>query len=314
MASGYTSGCAPYLPAGAASSPPTLAVTSASQQDTRALVTETATASNGTAPFTYAWTLVDPDGASRTALFSSATNVAPTWTPDFGGVWILECTATDAASNTAHASRTVEIGIDRWVNEGIDTFTLEQNDAMVTGRAATSIDIDAGGIAQTSPSVCAMTLTIPITLTGEGLLSLAMESSDDPLEQDGALVGIGYTNNGADLDAGDPMGWIAIRRPTSGNPTIRHDDGGSSGNGSADATLSGVRIYSRVGNDEYAVLFWTGVSTDGSRASGDDAVDHAQVTGSFTGTKFLMVVGRTGTISAVTWEGKFWWRWGPDAI
>ncbi len=53
---------------------------------------------------TYAWTLTDPRGVSRTALFDDATIADPVFTPDLtggGGQWVARCAVTRGSSSLA---------------------------------------------------------------------------------------------------------------------------------------------------------------------------------------------------------------------
>src|SRR5207245_2803059 len=81
------------------SPPPPLSVSinAPTSGTTGTLVTLGATVSNGHSPYTYAWTLTAPAGS--TATLSSATDPAPTFTPDIAGSYQLDLTVTDS-SNT----------------------------------------------------------------------------------------------------------------------------------------------------------------------------------------------------------------------
>lgn len=93
----------------------TLSITASSSQAALLTVSESATAAGGVGGFTYAWTLTDPTGTSRTALLSSSTVAAPTWSPDaLPGAWTVACTVTSGAQ-TAKAVRVVTIGSAGWV-------------------------------------------------------------------------------------------------------------------------------------------------------------------------------------------------------
>ena len=66
---------------------------------------------------TYAWTLTDPRGVSRTALFDDATIADPVFTPDLtggGGQWVARVTVTRGASSLV-LSKIITIGQDGFV-------------------------------------------------------------------------------------------------------------------------------------------------------------------------------------------------------
>tara|TARA_R110000824_G_scaffold30638_2_gene100552 strand:- start:192 stop:1118 length:927 start_codon:yes stop_codon:yes gene_type:complete len=55
---------------------------------------------SGSTAGTYAWTLLDPLGVSRTALFNNAAVQSPTFTPDLGGIWLATLTVDSADTDT----------------------------------------------------------------------------------------------------------------------------------------------------------------------------------------------------------------------
>jgi len=61
----------------------------------------TASASGGTAGYTYAWTCVRPDGSASTSEFSSTSAQNPTFTPVRVGLYAVTCTVTDSTSGSA---------------------------------------------------------------------------------------------------------------------------------------------------------------------------------------------------------------------
>lgn len=72
------------------------------QQDGLATVACEVVVTNPTGSETYAWTLTDPRGVSRTALFDDATIADPTFTPDLtggGGQWVARVTVTRGSSS-----------------------------------------------------------------------------------------------------------------------------------------------------------------------------------------------------------------------
>src|SRR5207245_3180102 len=71
------------------------------RRTTCTLELSSAVLSNGLSPYTYAWTLTAPAGS--TATLSSATDPAPTFTPDIAGSYQLDLTVTDSSSGKANA-------------------------------------------------------------------------------------------------------------------------------------------------------------------------------------------------------------------
>lgn len=83
-------------------------VSSASSQDTLSAVTETVTPTGGIGTITYSASLTKPTGSASSV--SGGTTTSPSFTPDKAGGYRLTVTATDAAGQTATASRFVEVG------------------------------------------------------------------------------------------------------------------------------------------------------------------------------------------------------------
>lgn len=105
----------------------TLSISASASQAALQTVSESATAAGGVGGFTYAWTLTDPTGTSRTALLSSSTAAAPTWTPDaIPGAWVVTCTVT-SGTQTAKAVRTLTLGSSGWVRICDLDFAAEEN-------------------------------------------------------------------------------------------------------------------------------------------------------------------------------------------
>jgi hypothetical protein len=114
----------------------TLSITASSTQAALLSVSESATAAGGVGGFTYAWTLTDPAGTSRTALLSSSTAAAPTWTPDArAGAWVVICTVS-SGSQTAKAARVLTLGTSGWVEICDLDFAIE-NDQNPSGGTLT---------------------------------------------------------------------------------------------------------------------------------------------------------------------------------
>ena len=66
----------------------------------------TASASGGTAGYTYAWTCVRPDGSASTSEFSSASAQNPIFTPARVGLYAVTCTVTDSSGTPLTATST----------------------------------------------------------------------------------------------------------------------------------------------------------------------------------------------------------------
>ena len=66
----------------------------------------TASASGGTAGYTYAWTCTRPDGSASTSEFSSASAQNPTFTPARVGLYAVTCTVTDSSGTPLTATST----------------------------------------------------------------------------------------------------------------------------------------------------------------------------------------------------------------
>ena len=84
-----------------------LSSTSSAQDNLNAVAT-TVTPSGGLGTITYSATLTPPTGGTTTV--TGGTTTTPSFTPDRAGGWRLTVTATDAAGQTATATRLVEVG------------------------------------------------------------------------------------------------------------------------------------------------------------------------------------------------------------
>lgn len=85
-----------------------IALTADSSQDTLDAVSTTTTPTGGLGAIAYATTLLLPDRTSGAV--SGGTTTTPSFTPTIAGLYVLTVTATDAAGQTATASRKVLVG------------------------------------------------------------------------------------------------------------------------------------------------------------------------------------------------------------
>ena len=85
-----------------------ISLTADSSQDTLDAVSTTTTPTGGLGAIAYATTLLLPDRTSGAV--SGGTTTTPSFTPTIAGLYVLTVTATDAAGQTATASRKVLVG------------------------------------------------------------------------------------------------------------------------------------------------------------------------------------------------------------
>jgi len=218
---------------------------------------------------TYAWTLTDPRGVSRTALFDDATIADPVFTPDIvgGGQWVARVTVTRGSSSLVLA-KVITIGQDGFVlarsivSDGTTDATpsagsigwggvtfaapnagvaVVDGDLVLTGQASTSI--------QTSTRTAALVTVSLLTLAGLATLgdrqvlivvdveSYAPSTSGEALriglEQASAAMGTGATGRGV---AGGQVFFSTTIRAASGF----YQD--STGVGGVDSTATAASI------------------------------------------------------------------------
>ncbi|HOJ55184.1 MAG TPA: hypothetical protein PLI64_11590 [Phycisphaerae bacterium] len=130
-----------------------------------------AIANGGTAPYSYAWTAVDPSGGdAATAL--SATNVAsPTFTaPATAGTYRFTCTVTDAAGTTFSDSVSISVGM------GLSASITAVRQSLPSGQTtALSVTVN-GGV---SPYTYAWSILDPAN--GDATAALSAADAPDPI-------------------------------------------------------------------------------------------------------------------------------------
>lgn len=124
-------------PVASSGDPLSVSLTASSSQETLLRITETATPAGGNGSYTYAWTLHDPTGTARTALLSSSTVAAPTWTPDaIGGVWVATCAVTSNGVTVTTSRRQLIGGVRGFVSV-LDLDFAQQADQSLSGGTLT---------------------------------------------------------------------------------------------------------------------------------------------------------------------------------
>lgn len=97
---------------------------------------------------TYAWTLTDPRGVSRTALFDDATIADPVFTPDIvggGGQWVARVTVTRGSASLV-LTKVITIGVDGFVelfaftSDGVTDLSPSAGSLVVGGKTFTVIN------------------------------------------------------------------------------------------------------------------------------------------------------------------------------
>jgi len=122
---------------------------------------------------TYAWTLTDPRGVSRTALFDDATIADPVFTPDIvggGGQWVARVTVTRGSASLV-LSKIITIGQDRFVLAR-SIVSDETTDASVSGG-----NIVWGGVTFAAPNTGVAVVDGDLVLTGQASTDLGRSFS-----------------------------------------------------------------------------------------------------------------------------------------
>ena len=112
---------------------------------------------------TYAWTLTDPRGVSRTALFDDATIADPVFTPDLtggGGQWVARVTVTRGSASLV-LTKVITIGVDGFVLAR-SIVSDGTTDATVSGG-----NIAWGGVTFAAPNAGVAVVDGDLVLTGQ---------------------------------------------------------------------------------------------------------------------------------------------------
>jgi len=117
---------------------------------------------------TYAWTLTDPRGVSRTALFDDATIADPVFTPDLtgrGGQWVARVTVTRGSSSLA---------LVKVITIGQDNFVLARSIVSdgTTDATPSAGSIAWGGVTLSAPNAGVAVVDGDLVLTGQASTDL----------------------------------------------------------------------------------------------------------------------------------------------
>jgi len=118
---------------------------------------------------TFAWTLTDPRGVSRTALFDDATIADPVFTPDLtggGGQWVARVTVTRGASSLV---------LVKVITIGQDNFVLARSIVSdeTTDATPSAGSIGWGGVTFAAPNAGIAVVDGDLVLTGQASTDLA---------------------------------------------------------------------------------------------------------------------------------------------
>lgn len=229
-----------------------IALTADSSQDTLNAVATTTTPTGGLGAIAYSTTLLLPDRTSGSV--SGGTTTTPSFTPTIAGIYVLTVTATDAAGQTATATRKVLVGtaaftISLSATSGTQD-TLNAVSTTVTPSGAVGSVTYSAALAKpstSSASVSGGTTTTPsFTPDKVGGYTLVVTATDAAGREAKATR---YLQVGT---AALSVSIAAISNQTTPTGTIN-----------CDSTVTGA-----VGSVVYA---WTGTKSDGTAVSFSDA-------------------------------------------
>ena len=135
---------------------------------------------------TYAWTLTDPRGVSRTALFDDATIADPVFTPDLtggGGQWVARVTVTRGASSLV-LTKVITVGssvasgpnwveVFRYVSDGTGTEAPSAGTLAFGGLSWTVVNADADSGPKVDGGDLAITPAPSIQIGGSSIANVA---------------------------------------------------------------------------------------------------------------------------------------------
>lgn len=156
------------------------------QQDGLATVACEVVVTDPTGTETYAWTLTDPRGVSRTALFDDATIADPTFTPDLtggGGQWVARVTVTRGSSSLV-LTKIITVGqavaggpnwveVFRYVSTGSGTASPSGGTLAFGGLSWTVVNADADSGPKVDGGDLAITPAPGIQITGSSIANVA---------------------------------------------------------------------------------------------------------------------------------------------
>lgn len=156
------------------------------QQDGLATVACEVVVTDPTGSETYAWTLTDPRGVSRTALFDDATIADPVFTPDLtggGGQWVARVTVTRGASSLVLV-KVITIGVEvaggpnwvevyEYVSNGSDSASPSGGTLVFGGLSWTVVNADAASGPKVDGGDLSITPNAASQITGTSIAGVA---------------------------------------------------------------------------------------------------------------------------------------------
>lgn len=192
------------------------------QQDGLATVACEVVVTDPTGTETYAWTLTDPRGVSRTALFDDATIADPTFTPDLtggGGQWVARVTVTRGSSSLV-LSKIITVG---QASTG-GTWVLARSIVSdgTTDATVSAGSIAWGGVTFAAPNAGVAVVDGDLVLTGQASTDLARSGAST---RTAALVSVSLSTLAGLSVLGDRQVLIVLDVesyvPTAANEALR---------------------------------------------------------------------------------------------
>lgn len=240
---------------------------------------------------TYAWTLTDPRGVDRTALFDDDEIADPTFTPDLtggGGLWVARCTVTRGASSLVLA---------KVITVGQSGFVLARS---IVSDGTTDVSVSGGtiawgGVTFAAPNAGVAVVDGDLVLTGQASTDLGRSGAST---RTAALVSVGLSALAGLAALGDRQVMIVVDVesyiPTAANEGLRiglEQASAAIGSSSAGRGVAGGQAY----NTNLRAA--SGLFQD---SSGTGAVDSTATAASVGGVACLFASGGVRTYSATT--------------
>lgn len=266
------------------------------QQDGLATVACEVVVTDPTGSETYAWTLTDPRGVSRTALFDDATIADPVFTPDLtggGGQWVARVTVTRGSTSLVLV-KVITVGQN--VGAGstwVQAFAYESDGT--TDASVSAGSITWAGLTWAAPNTGVEVVDGDLVLTGQASTDLGRSGMGT---RTAALVTVGLSTIAGLASLGDRQVLVIVDvesyAPSASNEGLRvglEQASAGIGSGAGGRGVAGGQVYST--NLRAASGLW-------QDSSGTGATDSTATAASIGGVACLFGSGGVRTYSATT--------------
>ena len=240
---------------------------------------------------TYAWTLTDPRGVSRTALFDDAAIADPVFTPDLtggGGQWVARVTVTRGSSSLV-LSKIITIG-----QSGFVLARSIVSDETTDESPAGSV-IGWGGVTFAAPNAGVSVVDGDLVLTGQASTDLGRSGAST---RTAALVSVSLNTLAGLASLADRQVLLVVDvesyAPAAANEGLRvglEQSSAAIGTGATGRGVCGGQTFST------AIRVASGLYAD---SSGTGAVEATATVASIGGVACLLASGGVRTYSATT--------------